>query len=121
MLSFPHDQAPPIRFYPLLPIAEEWCWLFFFSGMTNRKEISAEMDYEQIQVEFYSGYKAIVRPLVFEYQEQRWEVEEILDRWYEGGLDASKPEISYFKVRTSDGQVFLLRYLSLFDAWSVRV
>jgi hypothetical protein len=89
--------------------------------MTNREAISADMDYEQVQVKFYSGYKAIVRPLVFEYQGQRREVEEILDRWYEGGLDARKPEITYFKVRTLEGQIFLLRYLSLFDTWSVRV
>jgi hypothetical protein len=121
MLSVPHNQVPPIHLYPLFRIAEEWCWLFFFSGMTNRKVISAEMDYEKIQVEFYSGYKAIVRPLIFEHQGQRWEVEEILDRWYEGGLDAREPEINYFKVRTSGGQVFLLRYLSLFDDWSVSV
>jgi hypothetical protein len=79
------------------------------------------MDYEQIQVESYSGYKANERPVAFEYKGRRWKVSEIMDRWYEGGIDASKPEINYFKVRTSEGQVFLLRYLSLFNAWSIRV
>ncbi len=77
------------------------------------------MDYEQIRVEFYSGYKAIVRPMVFEYQGRRWEVVEILDRWHEGGVDARRPEINYFRVRSAEGQIFLLRYHSVADAWSV--
>jgi len=76
------------------------------------------MDYEQIKVEFYSGYKAIVRPMAFEYRGRRWEVEEILDRWYEGGVDARRPEINYFKVKTAEGQIFLLRYHAVADTWS---
>ena len=77
--------------------------------------------YETIQFECYSGYKVNERPVAFTFQERRLEIAEIMDRWYDGGIDASRPKIDYFKVRTSDGQVFLLRYLSLFDAWSIRV
>jgi hypothetical protein len=79
------------------------------------------MNYEQIQVECYSGYKANERPIAFTYHGRRLEISEIIDRWYEGGVKPDQPVIDYFKVRTSEGQVFLLRYLSLFDAWSVRV
>lgn len=89
--------------------------------MTDKIESSADVHYEQVRVECYSGYKANERPIAFAYQGRRLEIAEILDRWYEGGLDASQPKIDYFKVKTSEGQVFLLRYLSLFDAWSVRV
>lgn len=89
--------------------------------MTNRTKISADVYYEKVQVECYSGYKTNERPIAFTYQGRRLDISEILDRWYEGGLDASQPQINYFKVRTSDEQVFLLRYLSLFNAWSVRV
>ena len=78
------------------------------------------MAYEAIQVECYSGYRANERPVAFTFRERRREVLEIVDRWYEGGIDASRPEISYFKVRTTEGQIFLLRYLSLFDSWSIR-
>jgi hypothetical protein len=78
------------------------------------------MKYKQIQVECYSGYKANERPVAFTYQGHRLEISEILDRWHEGGIDASRPGIDYFKVKTSEGKVFMLRYLSLFDAWSVR-
>ena len=75
---------------------------------------------ERIQVECYIGYKTNERPLAFNYQGRRWEVKEIIDRWYEGGLDPTSPEIDYFKVKTVEGRVFILRDLSLFDAWSIR-
>ena len=77
------------------------------------------MPYEKISVECYSGYKADERPVAFNFQERRWEIAEILDRWYDGGLHAGSPPVNYFKVRTVEGNVFLLRYLSLFDAWSI--
>ena len=89
--------------------------------MVNRKEQSTDVNYEQVDMECYSGHKANDRPIAFTYRGRRLEISEILDRWYEGSINASRPQIDYFKVRTADGQVFLLRYLSLFDAWSVRV
>jgi hypothetical protein len=48
-------------------------------------------------------------------------VSDIVDRRYEGGIKQESPVIDYFKDRTIDGQVFLLRYVSLFDSWSVSV
>ena len=87
----------------------------------KNNDVGKNVDYEPVQVECYSGYKSNERPAAFTYQGHRLEIAEILDRWYEGSIDTSRPQIDYFKIRTSDGQVFLLRYLSLFDAWSVRV
>jgi len=43
------------------------------------------MPYEKVEVECYSGYKANERPVAVEFEERRWEVSEIIDRWYEGG------------------------------------
>jgi hypothetical protein len=77
------------------------------------------MPYEKIPVECYSGYRANERPMAFTFQERRWEVAEIVDRWYEGGLEPGRAHVNHFKVRTVEGNVFLLRYLSLFDAWSI--
>ena len=74
---------------------------------------------EQIEVECYSGYKANERPVAFTYQGRRREVKEIIDRWYEGGLEPGRPAIDYFKIKTTDDQIFILRYLSLFDTWSI--
>ncbi len=78
------------------------------------------MTYEPIQVECYSGYRSNERPVAFTFQGRRLDIQEIVDRWYEGSLDATRPAIDYFKVKTDTNQVFLLRYLSLFDSWSIR-
>ncbi|HNY51510.1 MAG TPA: hypothetical protein PKI91_13140 [Smithella sp.] len=78
-------------------------------------------DYQEIQVECYSGFKANERPVAFTCQGERREIREIVDRWYEGGLDSSRPVMDYFKVRAADGKVYLLRYQSGLDAWSLRL
>lgn len=48
----------------------------------------------------------------------RREVTDILDRWYEGG-SPGRPAVRYFKIRTGDGSVFILRHAVIFDAWAV--
>lgn len=78
------------------------------------------MQYEQIPVECYSGYKANERPVAFIFQGRSWEVADIIDRWYEGGIEPERPEANYFKVRTTEGEVFLLRYFPLTDTWSIQ-
>lgn len=81
----------------------------------------ANLDYKEIQVECYSGFKANERPVAFIYQGERWEIQEITDCWYEGDLDSNRPIIDYFKVRTTDGKIYLLRYQSELGAWSLRL
>ncbi|MBN1664004.1 MAG: hypothetical protein JW943_10430 [Deltaproteobacteria bacterium] len=78
-----------------------------------------EVDFEPIRVACYGGYKAHERPVAFTYLECRQEVLEILDRWYDGGVKPDEPVVAYFKVRTSEGKVYLLRYDSDLDAWSI--
>ena len=46
-------------------------------------------------------------------------IKQVLDRWYEGGMRASQPKMDYFKILTENDQKYLLRYNSLFDAWSL--
>ena len=79
------------------------------------------MKYETVRVECYSGYKVNGRPTAFTYQGRRWEVREIVDHWYEGTGDACRPEVDYFKVKTTEDRAFILRYLALFDSWSIGV
>ena len=78
-------------------------------------------DYKEIQVECYCGFKANERPVAFTYHGERREIQEIIDRWYEGGLDSSTRIIDYFKVMATDGEIYLLRYKSELDAWSLRL
>jgi hypothetical protein len=77
------------------------------------------MDFEQITVECYSGYKVNERPIAFIYRDRKWRVVEIIDRWYEGGTESGRPALDYFKVRTEAGDIYILRYNSLFDSWSL--
>lgn len=76
------------------------------------------MHFEPVKVECYSGYIVNERPAAFTYRGCRREVAVIIDRWYEGGIDATRPAVNYYKVKTAGGSTFILRYLSLFDAWS---
>jgi len=79
------------------------------------------MPYEKLNVECYSGYRASERPVAFIFEDRGWEIIDVIDRWFEGGVQPGRPVLDYFKVKTSEGRVFLLRYNSLFDAWAVRV
>jgi hypothetical protein len=75
------------------------------------------MDYEAVDVKCYSGYKSSERPVSFTFQNRNREVSKIVDRWYEGGCEANQPTLDYFKIYTTDGEEFVLRYNSFFDAW----
>ncbi len=78
------------------------------------------MEYERVEVECRSGYKVNESPVAFTFQGRRWEVTDILDRWYEGGVKSERPLIDYFLVKTREGRVFLLLYASRLDAWFIR-
>ncbi len=81
----------------------------------------ANSGYQEIQVECYSGFKTDERPVAFICEGKRREIIEIINRWYEDGLDSSKPVTNYFKVKSADVGVHLLRYDSDSDSWSIRL
>ncbi len=57
----------------------------------------------RLQVYCYAGRKADERPVRFQVDEHEYAVEEVLDQWY-------GPEDVFFKVRTDDGNVYILRH-----------
>jgi hypothetical protein len=59
--------------------------------------------------------------MTFTFRDQRRKILEILDRWYEGGMEPEAAVVNYFKVKADDGIVFLLRYAAHLDGWGVRV
>jgi len=65
-----------------------------------------------IYVEAYSGYKANERPRQFTLDEEIYEIDAVLDQWYE-------PSATYFKVRSVEGKTYLLRYDEEPDAMDV--
>ena len=83
--------------------------------------IMDEMHYKRIQVKCSSGYRVNERPVSFVYNNVDYEVEEIVDRWYEGGQRPGRPAMNYFKVRTTHGEEYILRYNGLFDAWALLI
>jgi hypothetical protein len=65
-----------------------------------------------MKVECYAGYKAEQRPTRFTLGERTLEVAEIEDQWY-------SPSSRYFRVRASDGNVYILRYDEEAGCWSL--
>jgi len=66
----------------------------------------------RVTVDAYSGYKANERPRRFVLDEHAYEVIEVLDQWY-------GPDSLYFKVRADDQNLYILRYRSLEEEWSL--
>jgi hypothetical protein len=77
------------------------------------------MRYERITVRTRDEYREAQEPYGFEWHNERFDIACILDRWYEGRLDSKRMPLRYFKVKTTDGGQYVLRYHELFRAWSV--
>src|SRR5215831_13069652 len=66
-----------------------------------------------IHVDAYSGYKANERPRQFTLDEEIYEIDAVLDQWYE-------PSANYFKVQSTDRKTYLLRYDEEADDWTLQ-
>lgn len=66
-----------------------------------------------IHVDAHSGHRANERPLRFSLDEETYDIASIEDRWYE-------PDAEYFKVRTTNGKTYLLRYEQQGDVWTLQ-
>ena len=66
-----------------------------------------------IYVDAYSGYNANERPRQFTLVEVVYEIDAVLDHWYE-------PSAIYFKVQSSEGKTYLLRYDEHADEWTLQ-
>jgi len=65
-----------------------------------------------LKVECYAGYKGEQHPLRFSLQDRVMEVSEIEDQWY-------GPSEQYFKVRASDGDIYILCHNEANDSWEL--
>jgi hypothetical protein len=75
------------------------------------------MFYIPIRVECHAGYRAEESPLALHWGGRRLEVLEIVDRWYQGGIDPQTPQADYFKVRAADGETYLIKYEPATHVW----
>lgn len=79
------------------------------------------MHYQIVNVKSYCGYRPDEHPLAFDYDHRHWMIEQILDRWIESSYKAGFPNYAYFRVLTSEGEIFLLRYNTRFSTWAIKV
>ena len=67
----------------------------------------------EIYVDAYSGYKANERPRQFTLDEDIFEIEAVEEQW-------RSPDAAFFKVRTTTGKHYLLRYDETKDQWTLQ-
>ncbi len=79
-----------------------------------------------VKVECHSGYKADEYPRCFFFDNHRIDVEEIIDRWYQISPSLSVnnsipefPDAKYFKVRTPDQKIYILKHETETGNWFV--
>ena len=65
-----------------------------------------------IRVECYSGYRADERPMRFYLDDRPLDVLDVEDQWY-------SPSLKYFRVRASDGNIYVLCHDEDADSWDL--
>lgn len=70
------------------------------------------MSEQIVKVECYSGYKADESPRRIVFESQTLEVAEVEDRWY-------SPGATYFRVRVTNGERYVLRRQDAQDVWTL--
>jgi len=73
--------------------------------------------YVRIQVESYSGYRSDETPRSFLWNNRRYEIVEIIDRWYQASRDPAVPPFDYFKVRAADALPYIIRLDRRSSSW----
>jgi len=79
------------------------------------------MEFERIMVSTRDEYQRAQEPVRFLWRHQEFEIERVLDRWYEGYRDSTRMPLRYYRIRTRGGEQFVLRYHEFFNAWSILV
>lgn len=70
--------------------------------------------YYGIHVECYAGYRGEEEPRRFVFREKSLEIREILDRWLDPGH-------RYFKVKTEDSGIYILRHAVHSGLWELTI
>ena len=65
-----------------------------------------------ISVDCYAGYRGEETPLRFRLGNRLNEIAEVVDRWL-------APDYRYFKVRTSEGETYILRHDTITGVWEL--
>jgi hypothetical protein len=77
------------------------------------------MNFIQIRVESHSGYKADEYPICFYWKNIKFEIKEIVDRWYQSYPTPDWPVADYFKVCTVGNLEYIIKHELRSDKWFV--
>ncbi len=75
------------------------------------------MQLSPIKVECYSGYKADELPLCFYWHDKKYEIVQIIDRWYQVEHSSYYPAANYFKVIVAGNDQFIIKHDVAKDEW----
>ena len=70
-----------------------------------------------ILVECHSGYKADEYPVCFYWENMKFEIKEICDRWYQSQPSPEWAIADYFKVITVGNRNFIIKHELKDDQW----
>jgi hypothetical protein len=70
-----------------------------------------------INVECHSGYRADEYPTCFYRDGEKFEITEIIDRWYQADRDPECPVSNYFRVKTTSGGPYIIKHDLDHDEW----
>ncbi len=73
-------------------------------------KITSVMELIQIRAECFSGYMDDQTPKCFKWQGTKYEVREVIDRWYRWDSEQKNPKFDYFMVVASDGEQYILKH-----------
>ena len=76
-----------------------------------------ESSFVPIHVRSHSGYRAEEYPLSFVLESREYEIEEIIDRWYQGKRDPESPAADYFRVKLETGEEAIIQYDREMQRW----
>jgi hypothetical protein len=77
------------------------------------------LNFIPIKVECHSGYKADEYPRCFYLGENKFDIIEITDRWYQSDLNPEWPASNYFKAETTSGKQFIIKHDLEKDLWYI--
>ena len=70
-----------------------------------------------IEVECHSVYMADEYPKYFSWNNERFEIRQVTDRWYQGETNPEYPVSNYFKVETTRGVQYIIKNDLENDRW----
>jgi hypothetical protein len=75
------------------------------------------MELFPVEVESHSGYKSDEYPKCFYWNLVKYDIQEIIDRWYQRENTPEWPVSDYFRIMSTSGEQFLLKHDLERDEW----